>query len=80
MLTNELEEWTEEELKRQEQSLTSNNRKKVIEQKVGVKIEKKKDIVANLLCLHRETIEKDGYTVCIKCNTKWKVKNNDRKR
>lgn len=72
MLTEEVEEWTEDELKKQEQELNNlNNRKKPVKPKIP-KVDNKK-FISDLFCLHRKVVKKGEFLVCIKCNAKFKV-------
>lgn len=76
MLTQEVEEWTEEEIEKQKQGITPNNRKKPVEQNINTKIEKKKEIkkiISDLFCSHRKMVRKGNYIICTKCGYKRKV-------
>jgi len=60
-------EWTNEEIEQQNREL-SNDDNNPVKQKLHKKL--------NLLCRHKKVVRKNGYTICIKCNDKWKVKDN----
>lgn len=79
MLTNEVEEWTEEEIEKQKHNTTSPNRKKTVEQNINTKIEKKneiKKIISDLFCSHKKVVRKGNYIICTKCGYKWKANYN----
>ncbi len=73
MLTNEVEEWTEEEIEKQKQGITPNNRKKVIKQETPKTYNLKK-FISDLRCPHLKLVREGDYVICIKCGGKWKSK------
>lgn len=77
-MTQEVEEWTEEELKKQEKELNDlNDRKKPVKPKIP-KVDDRKKFISDLFCLHLKLVRKGDYVVCTKCGAKWlsKAKNN----
>ena len=73
------EEWTEDEIRQQEQELNDlNNRKKSLKQKI-LKVDTNKKFISDLLCLHLKLVRKGDYVVCTKCGEKWKSKDKNNK-
>lgn len=71
VLTQEVEERTEEEIRQQEQEL--NDRKKPVKQKIP-KVDDKKKFISDLLCPNLKLVRKGEYAVCTKCGAKFKAK------
>jgi hypothetical protein len=68
------EEWTEDELRKQEQELNDlNNRKKPVKPKIP-KVNNRKKFISDLLCPHLKLVRKGDYVVCTKCGAKFKAK------
>lgn len=74
-----MEEWTEEELRKQEKELNAlNNRKKSLKQEIP-KVDNKKKLFSDLFCLHLKLVRKGDYVVCTKCGAKFRSKDKSNK-